>query len=380
MYDLILYDTSNFEDFPIGGQLTSIRNFLKYIADCRPGFSGRVLLVGVGTDPDTVGRITTVTVGAASFAFLPVLYREPELANVKKSLRLEYVKALCRLGKKIPCGKKTVHFIHTPEAFLAVKLQHPGAKTAVFSHGSFFNMVQGFRFFQKNRVVHVLFEQFLVILLKTADLLFVLDDATLAQYRNYTSKVCRADNSILLPESVPLRQDCHRPIRLLFAGRLSGVKQIDRIIDAVSLCPDRVHLTIVGDGEVRASLQQQIAQKKLEEYVTLFLGCAPSQMGEYYQSSDILVMNSSLEGKPMVILEAMSHGLPVIATPVGGIPELVTPGVQGEFTDGTPEQILEKTEKICAAYADYARNALAAAANYDYKQINGQIFERIMQL
>jgi len=380
MHDLILYDTSNFRDFPMGGQLTSIRNFLKYVAVCRPEAAKRILLVGITDDPAAVGKVGCVEVDQTSFAFLPVLCRERDLANVKKSLRLEYVKGLFRHRKQIPSGKGIVHYIHTPEAYLAVKPLHPAARTAIFSHGSFFNMVQGFRFFQKNRVIHVLFEQFLVLLLKTADLIFVLDEDSANQYRKYTKKVFRVENSIVLPENRMPRKECRTPVRLLFVGRLSRVKGIDGLLEAMTRLRGKAYLTIVGDGEERPALEKRIEEKQLEGTVCLAGSCTPEEVQTYYSSSDILVMNSSVEGKPMVILEAMSHGLPVLTTPVGGIPELVREGLEGEYTDGTPEQIGEKLEKLTGQYAAYSENALTRACCFDYRRVNGEVFEKLMHI
>ena len=380
MYDLILYDTSNFRDFPMGGQLTSIRNFLKYVAACRPEAAKRILLVGITDDPAAVGKVGCVEVDQTSFAVLPVLCRERDLANVKKSLRLEYVKGLFRHRKQIPSGKGIVHYIHTPEAYLVVKLLHPAARTAIFSHGSFFNMVQNFRFFQNNRLIRVLFEQFLVLLLKTADLIFVLDSDSENQYRKYTKKVVRVENSIVLPENRMLRKECGIPVRLLFVGRLSRVKGIDGLLEAMTRLWGKAHLTIVGDGEERAALEKLVEEKQLQDAVCLAGSCTPEEVQTYYRSSDILVMNSSMEGKPMVILEAMSYGLPVLTTPVGGIPELVRQGQEGEYTDGTPEQIAVKLEMIRDKYHFYGENALKQACMYDYRRINGTVFEKISEI
>lgn len=380
MYDLILYDTSNFQDFPMGGQLTSIRNFLKYIADRRREYAEHILLVGITNMSQDVGQIHRIQVEGVGFDFLPVLVRGTDLANVQKSLRLEYVKALLKNGKHIPGDKNSLHYIHTPEAYIAVKLMHPTARTAVFSHGSFFNMVQGFRFFRENRVVHFCFEKFLSVLLKTADMLFVLDDETAKQYQKYNKNVYRVENSIVLPGEIPERTKCHEPIRLLFVGRLSRVKGIDGIVEAVANMQGQAHLTIVGDGEERAALEGLVQEKGLEAQVRLVGGRTPDEVQRYYRECDILVMNSVVEGKPMVILEAMSYGMPVVTTPVGGIPEMVTEGQSGEFTDGTWETIVDKVLRVWEDYEVYAVAARKHSLVYSYDQVNAYVVEQIESL
>lgn len=377
MYDLILYDTSNFQDFPMGGQLTSVRNFLKYIANCRKAYAERILLVGITTKHGEEGKVCPLWIDGVRFDFLPVLYRDTDLANVQSSLRLAYVKALLRNRKQIPRGKNVLHYLHTPEAYIAVKLTRPMAKTAVFSHGSFFNMTQGIRFFRENKLVHFCLEHFLIFLIKTADMLFALDEDTANRYRKYNKNVFCMENSIVLPETIPDRTACHEPVRLLFVGRLSRVKRIDGIIDAVEHLGGSAHLTIVGDGEEHKSLEKLIAEKNLADSVCLAGGCAPGEVSKYYRECDILVMNSVVEGKPMVILEAMSYGMPVVTTPVGGIPEMVTSGKSAEFTDGTAQIIVEKVRHIQKHYAVYAAEAVAASAHYAYDRVNAEIMEKL---
>lgn len=380
MYDLVLYDTSNFVDFPIGGQLTSIRNFLKYVANYQTAFADCVLLVGITTQAEEVGRILSIEIDDVKFDFLPVLCRNSNLSNVQKSLRVEYLKALIRSSGRIVSHKGTIHYIHTPEAYIAVKLAHLSAKTAVFSHGSFFNMVEGFRFFQKNKLVHMLFNQFIILLLRSADLLFVLDEDSVKQYSKYTDKVCRVENSIVITQDIPLREVCHAPVRLLFVGRLSKVKRVEGIIEAAELANGQVHLTIVGDGEERSFLESLVKEKQLEPYVTFLGSMAPTEVGKCIHNSDILVMNSVLEGKPMTILEAMSHGLPVIATPVGGIPEMVSEGMDAEFTDGSSEAIIRKVGIVQENYQVYSYNSRIKALKYDFGAVNESVFERLMRV
>lgn len=380
MYDLIIYDTSNFTDFPIGGQLTSIRNFLKYIANFQPDFADKILLMGITSRTEEVGVTQKVEIDGKAFSFLPVLYRDRELSNVQKSLRIEYLKALLRNRKMISVHKKALHYIHTPEAYIAVKCLHPFARTAVFSHGSFFNMADGFRFFQNNKLVLTLFNQFLILLIKSADLLFVLDDDSQKQYSKYTSKVCRAENSIIVPDSTPERSNCHSPIRLLFVGRLSKVKRIDSIIRAVECMDGKACLTVIGDGEERQMLEALVSESKLKNQVTFLGSLSPENVGTHMRTHDILIMNSSMEGKPMTILEAMSYGMPVVTTPVGGIPELVYPGENGEFTDGSPHKISDKVQLVCSCYQDYAKECCKLSKQYDYKEVNHGTFHRLQEL
>lgn len=379
MYNLIVYDTSNFEDFPIGGQLTSIRNFLKYLVNEHPEFCPQVLLVGISSDQTNIGKIQKVNIDGLKFDYLPVLYREDNLASVKQSLRLEYLKALIKKRKVILSGKRTIHYIHTPEAFIEVKLFHPFSKTVVFSHGSFFNMVDGFRFYRENKLVQCCFRIFLAFLLKSADLIFVLDEISATQYLRYTKKVVCVNNSIILPQEQKRQKVCHQPIRLLFVGRLSKIKRIDKIIMSLKELLGDAILTIVGDGEEYDNLAKIIETNNLKEYVTLEGAVQPHKISEYMEKHDILVMNSKFEGKPMTILEAMSHGMPVVTTPVGGIVEMTAEGQNAEYTDGSAKGICKAVLKIESNYEQYEQNAFLNSEKFDYKVVNKQIFQKLCE-
>lgn len=376
MYELVIYDTSNYEDFPIGGQLTSVRNFLTYIAEYQKDYCSKILLVGLTTSVTNLGKKKIVDIGGKQFDFLPVVYRNTNLKEVKNSLRLEFLKGLFKYKDKIPHEKEILHYIHTPEAFIQVKLCHPFARTAIFSHGSFFNMVRGFRFFQNNKIVGSCFEVFIKWMLRNANLIFVLDDDSLNQYINYNKNVVKVNNSIILPEEDYSDKQLHNPIRLLFVGRLSKVKRIDEIIKAVENCKEDVVLTIVGDGEERTHLESSVETNRVK-----FTGALkPDQVKNEMIRGDILVMNSVLEGKPMTIIEAMSYGMPIITTNVGGISELVEFGGNAIETDGTFLQIICAIKNITSQYTEKVALSLCRARDYDFKLVNAKVFSELRRI
>lgn len=374
MYSLIIYDTSNYVDFPIGGQLTSVSNFLNFITVSNAELVKNILLVGITTSKDSVGKLGKVHVNGFEFDFLPVIFRDTNLSEVHNSLRVEYLKGLFKYRKAIPQSKKTIHYIHTPEAYIQVKLCHWNAKTAIFSHGSFFNMLQGFRFYKNNRLVTTSFNVFLHWLLRTTNLLFVLDEDSYKQYIKYNKNVVKVNNSIVLPDALSERKP-HEPLRLLFVGRLSKVKQIDTIIKAVR-DSEVMGLTVVGDGEEHDYLHSLATSNNIS-----FTGSiSPNEVKNIMNNSDILVMNSSIEGKPMTIIEALGYALPVITTPVGGIAELVDSGIEGEYTDGTESGIREAITKITSNYNEYSRHSREKSKVFDYMEVNKAVITELRRL
>lgn len=120
--------------------------------------------------------------------------------------------------------------------------------------------------------------------------------------------------------------------RLLFVGRLAGVKGVPLLLEAVARLraahPD-LHLTVVGEGDERAELEAQARTLDLDGVVTFTGVQSQAQIAERLEDSDILVLPSFAEGVPMVLMEAMASRIPVVATRVGGVQELVTDGESG---------------------------------------------------
>jgi glycosyltransferase involved in cell wall biosynthesis len=117
-------------------------------------------------------------------------------------------------------------------------------------------------------------------------------------------------NGVAIPERV--RREAE-PAEVLFAGRLSPEKGIDELVAATR----GMNLVVAGDGPLRGLVPDA-------------LGFVPhEELGRLYARAAVVVLPSHREGLPLTVLEAMAHGRPVVATAVGGIPELVEDGVTG---------------------------------------------------
>jgi glycosyltransferase involved in cell wall biosynthesis len=103
-------------------------------------------------------------------------------------------------------------------------------------------------------------------------------------------------------------------------GRLDVQKGFDVLVRAVARLPD-VHLVLVGDGPERRALEELVADLGVRERVTM-TGWS-DEVSALMGSFDVLAVPSRWEGLPLVVLEAMLAGVPVVATPVGGVPDAV---------------------------------------------------------
>jgi glycosyltransferase involved in cell wall biosynthesis len=118
------------------------------------------------------------------------------------------------------------------------------------------------------------------------------------------------------------------------ASALTAQKGYEVLIDAAAELKNRgvpFHLFIAGEGELTSKLERQRADLGLEHHVT-FLGFIQDVPG-FLSGLDVLAVPSNYEGLGTIILEGTGAGLPVVATRVGGIPEIITHGKTGLLSD-----------------------------------------------
>lgn len=131
---------------------------------------------------------------------------------------------------------------------------------------------------------------------------------------------------------------------LLYVGRVSAEKEIDKIKPVLENIPN-ARLAIVGNGPAREELETLFADTN-----THFVGYLHGQdLGSAYASADAFIFPSSTETLGLVLLEAMAAGCPVVAARRGGIPDIVTDGVNGYlFEPDDPQGAIAATQKLLA--------------------------------
>ena len=129
--------------------------------------------------------------------------------------------------------------------------------------------------------------------------------------------------------------------RILWVGRLAKPKRPDVVVEALALLARTGHearCDLVGDGPLRPDVEQQAAAGDLGAIVRL-LGTR-DDVPELLSRASCLLLTSDYEGCPLTVIEAMAAGVPVVATAVGGVPELVVHGETGLLaTPGHPDAV-----------------------------------------
>lgn len=154
-------------------------------------------------------------------------------------------------------------------------------------------------------------------------------------------------------------------IDFVCVARFVGWKGQSNLVDAwakvVAGGVRNVRLVLVGDGPTWAAVQQQVMALGLTDQV-LLLGARP-QAGAYFNGADAaLLMSREPEAFGLVLLEAMSRKVPVLASRLGGIPEIVQDGVTGLLVD--PEDTMRIAESVCRLVSDEGLRRQLGANGY----------------
>jgi len=136
-----------------------------------------------------------------------------------------------------------------------------------------------------------------------------------------------------------------------FLGRLVEKKGVDLLIDAMRIMIDRgeqVRLEIMGDGPMDAVLRKQVEQQGLAQYISFGGALSHDEVSKWFEKIDLFTFpgkvdsNGDMDGIPVVLMEAMMRGVPVIATSVSGIPELVREKETGFIARPDPVALADK--------------------------------------
>ena len=125
----------------------------------------------------------------------------------------------------------------------------------------------------------------------------------------------------------------NNPMTLVHIGRFNEQKNHAGLLEAFRLLLEQApncRLNLLGDGELLEPMRQLAREKGIADKV-FFLG-SQSNVHPYLQEADLFVLPSNYEGMPMTIIEAMGTGLPIVATDVGGVADMVTDGESALLT------------------------------------------------
>ncbi len=277
--------------------------------------------------PSTTSENIVITF--LSFPFLLIrfclkLIRQPQIKIIHihgASRGSFYRKYLLFLLARYGFKKKVIYHIH-------------GAKYHLFYQGS--------SPWVQKRIQHFI---------NTADCLIVLSDWWEAFFlENFSPRMIRVvPNIVRATKREDITYRTPRRIRLLFMGRIGERKGVYDLIETLHRHRDTLGsqyvLTLGGDGETK-KLLALVEQYQLQQQVKFLGFVTGTEKERQLREADVYILPSYNEGLPISILEAMSFGMPIISTNVGGIPEVVLPHQNGILVEAGNQQAIYEAIKF----------------------------------
>jgi len=178
---------------------------------------------------------------------------------------------------------------------------------------------------------------------------------------------------------------------ILYIGKLNEKKGVTYLLQAFrTIAQERTdaYLVIVGSGLLEKSLKRETQRLGLESRVTFAGQQGKDAVRKYLQAADLVVVPSIIdasgetEGLPVVLLEALASGKPVVATRVAGAPDVIVDGYNGFLAEPkNPEDLADKIKKGLNADIEFLSNqARESVQKYDWEMIGKDYRDRIFEL
>lgn len=165
-------------------------------------------------------------------------------------------------------------------------------------------------------------------------------------FPQYADRFCVITNGVddrFFGISRPSGDSKGKAFNLLTVANLVPGKGVADLVSALARIPEEtpVLLTVVGDGPERMALERMVCERGQQDRVEFVGSVSPNDIIQYFTRADVFLLASKSEGRPNVVVEAMAAGLPIVATRIDGVAELLCDGDSGYlFEVGNIEQLV----------------------------------------
>jgi glycosyltransferase involved in cell wall biosynthesis len=309
-----------------------------FILNLIPSIDNRLTIFGSGANGTALWKKYQINKNVTFIATYPVTFPSPFPGRLKALIG--YLKN----RRRILQSDIDVLYVHSPECALPF-LFGKNRKPLVFhQHGSGNPVVTAKFTWARNRLIIWLFDRIHQEIYRRADWIIAIDRVCVQQAISYGAQnkisllMNAVDTNRFRPDNVVIRSTERTSLQIsedafvvLFVGRLEEIKQVDILVESMVSLKDKfpVRLLLAGDGTKYEPLKKLVNRLHLSSAVKFLGKVSHDDIHLYYNIADVLVLPSKMEGVPMVILEALACGTPVVASAVGGIPDLVRTGENG---------------------------------------------------
>lgn len=238
---------------------------------------------------------------------------------------------------------------------LAAKLK--GKQVALRTDGRTSRVIRRY-WRRKNRPLEMLYDGVEAVTYRIADAIVPESEAFVGLYDlgHYEKKTWAGSLYVDTARFAVQKEISEREYDLGYVGRFSDEKGVVEFVSALETALDgERRVVLIGDGERRAEVEALLLRHRSENIIDLVGWIDNADLPRYLNDIRILVVPSYREGLPNIVLEAMACGCIVLATPVGGIPALVSDGVTGFITEDNSPEILSRNIRRALQYPDKRR-------------------------
>jgi glycosyltransferase involved in cell wall biosynthesis len=243
----------------------------------------------------------------------------PKPVSVGECLRT--TQQIARMLAKVRPDIVNVHYVDTTAAYFQFLRAVFGYRLVLTAHGS--DLLQPFTSVQRLAAPWVL---------RRADAVLTVSEALTRRAADFGVEACTVPNGVDYDywSALP-RSDSGRPV-VVTVGRLHPVKGQDVLVEAfarvAASLPD-AELHLIGDGEEHAALEELVWKRDIERQVRFLGRLERDEVRDALAQASLFVLPSRSEGLPLALLEAMAVGVPVVATDVGGVSEVIRNDTEG---------------------------------------------------
>ena len=374
----------------IGGIQTVVRNFIKFAP---PDF--KVRLVGIDSTPDgEIGRWQRRELAGQSVDFFPLFRRLEDDRRRLIPTSLRY--ALSLWGKDL--ASDFMHF-HRLEPSLFTR-GWAGQKM-LFVHNDIHQQMRSSEtkgiLWRRFPALYFAFERLLMP--QFGSVLSCNSESTRLYKQQYPQLAGRIslvrncfDGDVFYPLPAEAREAKRQQIAaqmglradtqfLLFAGRLHPQKDPLLLLEAIDQLSDpRAHLLVAGNGELASAMEDKAAQLNISERVTFLGALSYDKLADLHRLSSVFVLTSAYEGLPLVVLEALACGTPVVTTKAGETPRLLRKTAGIVCGDRTPLTIARAIDTVLQYPERFPADAcLQNAAPYSAKSVVQSVYQTMLQ-
>ena len=185
---------------------------------------------------------------------------------------------------------------------------------------------------------------------------------------------------VLIYNGVNISAEIKRPERpknslIVTSARLVQWKGVDGLIEVIAKEPSW-HLFVLGEGPLRGRLEKQAEESGVRERVHFLGTLSHAEALGWYRQADVFVLNSTYEGMSHALVEAMAQGAPIVATAIGGNPELVEHEVTGLLVPPGDPRLLHAAIRRMVENKEFARACGARAKEHSRNFSSDAMIER----